>query len=475
MLIIDDEPNIRYSIRTVLSSDNLDVIEASTAREGISAVKEKRPAVVLLDVRLPDLSGLEAFDRIHAIDEKLPVIMMTAFSKTETAIEAIRRGAFEYFVKPVDFNVLKQAVEKALHVSRLNSVPVLLASSAESSTTESDQIIGDSSAMQEVYKSIGRVAPQDVTVLILGESGTGKELVARSIFHYSRRNSKPFLAVNCAALSESLLESELFGHEKGAFTGAEHRRIGKFEQVNGGTIFLDEVGDMSLSTQSKALRLLQQQQFERLGGTTTIQTDVRIIAATNKDLSKMVAEGTFREDLFYRLNGFAIHLPALRDRKEDIPMLVDYFVRVVSQDLGKPIHQVSEGAKELLNQSSWPGNVRELFSAVRYSIVKSVSGIITEDCLPPSCRGLKEGAEVAPYIQSGQPSELDLRKLIQRLFAEGSNDIYREVIHSIDSIVIDEALKHCEGNQQLAAERLGISRPTLRSKIRSFSLDDTET
>ena len=484
LLIIDDEQNIRYSIQTVLSSSHLSVVEASTAKEGIGLAAQQKPNVVLLDVRLPDMSGLDAFDRIHALDPRIPIIMMTAYSKTETAIEAMRRGAFEYFVKPVDFTVLKEAVERALYISRLNQVPALLPNEQEDPPADSEQIIGQSAAMQEVYKSIGRVAPQDVTVLILGESGTGKELVARSIFHYSKRSERPFLAVNCAALSESLLESELFGHEKGAFTGADTRRIGKFEQVNGGTIFLDEVGDMSPSTQAKALRLLQQQQFERLGGTTTIQTDVRIIAATNRDLAAMVQEGTFREDLFYRLNGFTIQLPALRDRKRDIPMLIDYFVNVVSRDLSKPIRQVSDAAREILLSHDWPGNVRELYSAVRYAVVNSSSGIITEQCLPPSCLDRRAHHEpmhqdfpavVVPDNSLTSSSEVgylaELRSLVQSGWKAGSNDIYREIMQRVDAAIVEEALKHTGGNQQLAAERLGISRPTLRSKLRAINVD----
>ncbi len=484
LLIVDDEANIRYSIQTVLSSESLDVIEASTAKEGVQAVSTQMPDVVLLDVKLPDMSGLDAFDKIHAIDARIPVIIMTAYSKTDTAIEAMRRGAFEYFVKPVDFTVLKHAVDRALHVSRLNHIPAVVGPSTDDDPLRNEQIVGNSAAMQEVYKSIGRVAPQDVTVLIQGDSGTGKELVARSIFHYSKRSQKQFLAVNCAALSESLLESELFGHEKGAFTGADSRRIGKFEQVNGGTIFLDEVGDMSPSTQAKALRLLQQQQFERLGGTATIQTDVRIIAATNKDLRSMVQAGTFREDLFYRLNGFTIYLPALRDRKEDVPMLIDYFVRVISQDLSRPIHGITDRAREILQRHDWPGNVRELHSAVRYAIVNSNSGIITEDCLPTSCWDETQPVtsdrpsepvttSVSPTFEKNasecQPSEgvIDVRQLVRNLLASQSNDVYREVMHVVDKVIVEEALKESSGNQLLAAERLGISRPTLRSKLRS--------
>lgn len=467
LLVVDDEPNIRYSIQAVFASETLDVIDASTARDGIAAVQKHLPDVVLLDIRLPDMSGLDAFDKIKAIDARIPVIIMTAFSRTETAIEAMRRGAFEYFVKPVDFDVLKQAVDRALLVSRLNHVPAVVHSESQNEEHHVDQIVGNSASMQEVYKSIGRVASQDVTVLILGQSGTGKELVARSIYHYSKRSMKPFLAVNCAALSESLLESELFGHEKGAFTGADQRRIGKFEQVNGGTIFLDEIGDMSPATQAKALRLLQQQQFERVGGTSTIQTDVRIIAATNKDLWSMVAAGTFREDLFYRLSGFTISLPSLKERADDIPELVDYFVRVLSQDLGKPIRQVSAQARTFLLNHTWPGNVRELFSAIRYAVVRSTGEVITEDCLPPTCLPQNESGERSLKMTDRQAAR-DVLQLVRELLATGSNDIYREVQHAIDAIVVEETLKATNGNQLLAAERLGISRMTLRAKTRAL-------
>lgn len=476
LLIIDDEPNIRYSLETVLTSDTLNVQTAATARQGIEMVQQLKPAVVLLDIRLPDMSGLEAFDRIYDLDPRIPVIMMTAFSKTATAIEAISRGAFEYLVKPVDFTVLEEVVNRALHISRLNHVPALLPTSELANSQESDHIIGNSVAMQAVYKAVGRVAQQDVTVLLLGESGTGKELVARAIFHYSHRNQKPFLAVNCAALTESLLESELFGHEKGAFTGADSRHIGKFEQVNGGTIFLDEVGDMSASTQAKALRLLQEQQFERVGGTTTIQTNVRIIAATNKNLFAMVQAGEFREDLFYRLNGFTIHLPALRERHEDILALVDYFVRVVGSELERPIQQVSERARQQLQQYNWPGNVRELFSAIRFAVVNSSGGVITEDCLPTSCRPKSaEDASLDTAVSThAHGDEADLRLLVRRLLGTNSCDVYREVIHLVDALIIDEALKHSGGNQQVAAERLGISRPTLRSKLRAAREDSVQ-
>lgn len=467
LLIVDDEPNIAFTIAETLGSKELDVASALTAKEGIEAVQRLHPDVVLLDVRLPDMSGLDAFTKMHEFDPRMPVIIMTAFATTDTAIEAMRRGAFEYFVKPVDFSALRQAVARAVNVSRLNRVPALLGNTPEEARPQADLIVGNSPAMQGVYKTIGRVASQDVTVLILGESGTGKELVARAIYHYSDRNQKPFLAVNCAALPESLLESELFGHEKGAFTGADARRIGKFEQVNGGTIFLDEIGDMSPATQAKALRLLQEQQFERLGGGTTIQTDVRIIAATNQNLEAMVAEGTFRQDLYYRLSGFTLHLPPLRERMEDIPALTDYFIRVLGEEFGKPIGGVAAEARTALTAHHWPGNVRELYSAIRFAAVQSTGGVITLECLPRSCR---EPAFDATDAAADSPEDgqlEDLRRLVRKLLARGDAGIYRELMQEVDHAILAEVLAETEGNQQQAAERLGISRMTLRSKLRA--------
>ena len=480
LLVIDDEPNITFTIAETLGSAELQVLTAGTAREGIDILRRQRPDVVLCDVRLPDLSGLDAFDRMHEIDPRVPVIIMTAFAKTETAIEAMRRGAFEYLVKPMDFKALKHAVLRAIEVSRLSHVPAVL------SETESDEddpnverIIGLSPAMQEVYKTIGRVASQDATVLILGESGTGKELVARAIYHYSQRSQKPFLAVNCAALPEALLESELFGHEKGAFTGADQRRIGKFEQVNGGTIFLDEIGDMSPATQAKALRLLQQQQFERIGGNTTIQTDVRIITATNRDLTTMVADGRFRQDLFYRLNGFTIRLPALRERREDIPALLNHFVKVGNRELAKNVRTVTPETQAILEAHDWPGNVREFQSAVKFAMVHATTDVLTPDCLPETCRPRNSGDSAADVSEPNatvlvslplSASGLDLRDLTRRLLAEGQTDLYRQLLSAVDQAILEETMRHFDGNQLQAAERLGISRMTLRNKLRSFGL-----
>jgi DNA-binding NtrC family response regulator len=491
LLIVDDEPNIRLSLEESLTSEKLRVVTAPNAKVGIEMVKAHRPDAVLLDVRLPDLSGLDAYDRIREIDSRIPVIMMTAFSKTDTAIDAMRRGAFDYLIKPVDFKQLQTALGKALEMSRLSHVPARLTEGEEDAPLDTDRIVGFAPAMQEVYKTIGRVASQDATVLILGESGTGKELVARAIYHYSARNQQPFLVINCAALSETLLESELFGHERGAFTGADQRRIGKFEQVNGGTIFLDEIGDMSPATQAKALRLLQQQQFERVGGNATIQTDVRIIAATNCDLAQLVEEGKFRRDLFYRLNGFTIKLPRLQDRREDIPVLADHFLKRFSRELKKRIRSITLEALDLLQRHSWPGNIRELESAIRYAMVRTTGEIITADSLPEVVRTcarptsdetptIEVGAKVSageepvalaegPLPNSGDVP-LDLAALTRNLLADESTNVYREVGNKVDRIVLEMVMKYADGNQQLAAEYLGISRMTLRTKLRALGM-----
>lgn len=459
LLVIDDEPNIRFSFQECLSSETLEVLTADTARSGLEHVKSGRPDVVILDVRLPDLSGLEAYDRIARIDPRLPVIIITAYAKTETAIEAMQRGAFDYLVKPVDLHHLREVVLKALEVSRLSRTPALIGEEAPEDVT-ADRLVGHSPAMQEVYKEIGRVASQDATVLILGESGTGKELVARAIYNHSHRSHKPFLAINCAALPDSLLESELFGHEKGAFTGADHRRIGKFEQVNGGTIFLDEIGDMSPAIQAKALRLLQQQQFERVGGTTTLQTDVRIIAATNQNLPQLIAEGRFRQDLYYRLNGFTIQLPPLHERRDDVPRLVEYFIHRFSRELNRNVATITSEAMEILSRYNWPGNVRELASAVRYAIVHAAGDVITADCIPEACR-----TDSPPEIAAA--GGFDVAAYVRNLLAQGAHDIYARVSADVDRVVIQEVMNHVGGSQVQAAERLGIARMTLRAKLRA--------
>lgn len=466
LLVIDDEPNIAYSTKACLTSDTLQVISAGTAKKGIQMVKDQKPDVIMCDVRLPDMSGLDAYQEIKRIDPRIPVIIVTAYAKTETAIEAMRTGAFEYLLKPVDIHRLQDVLNKALEMSRLNRIPAVMG--AEPADLSADHIVGNSLAMQDVYKSIGRLATQQVPVLILGESGTGKELVARALYHYSQRSDKPFLAINCAALTETLLESELFGHERGAFTGADQRRIGKFEQVNGGTIFLDEIGDMSPATQAKALRLLQQQQFERVGGNHTVETDVRIITATNRDLATLVEEGRYRRDLFYRLNGFTIHLPPLRERLEDIPLLAEHFIQLYNRDLHKHVRGLTPDVQEILLHHTWPGNVREFQSAIKFAMVQTTGEVLTVDCLPDSCR--PTGSAPRTATTASPAPRLDVLELTQNLLESDQTDLYDKICHAVDQVVLEEVLKHFHSNQQKAAERLGISRMTLRSKLRHLGL-----
>jgi len=465
LLLVDDEPNLLYSLKRGLESDDVRVLTAETAEQGIQALQAHGPDVVLLDVRLPDMSGLEAFAAMRRIDPRLTVVLFTAYSTAETAIEAMKLGAYDYLLKPVDLGRLQEVVQRAMEVARMTRVPAMLAD--EDDQPGADRIIGQSAAMQEVYKAIGRVAPQDVTVLITGESGTGKELVARAVFHHSRRSEGPFLAINCAALPESLLESELFGHERGAFTGADRRRIGKFEQVDRGTIFLDEIGDMSGATQAKVLRLLQDGSLERVGSNDTIRVDVRVIAATNRKLEELVAEGKFREDLFYRLNVFAIDLPPLRRRREDLPPLIDYFVRRFSRELGKRVVSISPEALHALQQHDWPGNVRELQSAVKYALVRAAGEVLTPECLPAGCRGASARGEGAGDLS---PETESVRQFVQSFLGQGESDVYRRIHSEIDRILLPQVLNVVGGNQVQASEILGISRSTLRSRIADLGL-----
>jgi nitrogen regulation protein NR(I) len=468
LLVVDDEPNVQYSLEKSLQSDWLQVMAASTARDGINLVRNQRPDAVILDVRLPDMSGLDAFDEIRRIDPRLPVIILTAYGTTETAIEAMKRGAFEYLLKPVDFRQLRSLVGKAVELSHLRHVPAVTADDNPADDDSVNRIIGETPGMREVYKAIGRVAPLDVPVLIQGESGTGKELVARAIYQHSRRALKPFLAINCAAIPEGILESELFGHEKGSFTGADRRRIGKFEQSDGGTLFLDEIGDMTLGTQPKLLRLLQEQKFERLGGEETVQTDVRVLAATNQNLDDKAAVGRFRDDLLYRLKVFTISIPPLRDRRDDLPLLVAHFLKVLCRRLGKRVTAIAPEALSLLEGYSWPGNIRELQSAIRHAYVQSPGEVITADCLPDHLRGdlpVRRTANAQP-----EPQLVELTEMVSGLLRASEPDIYDKVTAVVDRVVLEAVLRHVKGSQAHASKLLGISRTTLRSKLLDLGL-----
>jgi two-component system nitrogen regulation response regulator GlnG len=464
LLVVDDEPNILYSFEKAFRSDTLDVIVAPTGGQAIELTTEMRPDVAILDVRLTDMSGLELFDRIREIDPRIPVIIVTAFSATATAIEAMKRGAYEYLVKPVDVAQLRELLERALALSRLRHVPAVF--SEVETSEDADRMVGHHPAMQEVYKAIGRVAPTDVTVLITGESGTGKELAARALWQHSGRSDKTFLAINCAAIPEAILESELFGHEKGAFTGADRRRIGRFEQANGGTVFLDEVGDMSSGTQAKLLRFLQEQFFERVGGDETIRTDVRVLAATNKDLENEVAARRFRNDLLFRLNVFSIQMPPLRRRREDIDLLTDHFVRLLSHTLGRTVNRIAPEVRDRLADYDWPGNVRQLQSALKYALIHASGDVLTLDCLPEKVLLPGSGGHIA-----GTRARLpDVAAHAAELLSAGETDLYRQLCVDVDRTILDVVLEHAKGNQVQASELLGISRTTLRAKLRALGI-----
>ena len=471
LLVVDDEPSILHFFRRAFSDPEVELITASSAEEGLEKVKTAKLDLIVLDVDLAGQSGLELFRQIQKVDPRTPVIFITGHGTTATAIEAMQLGAYEYLLKPLELDQLLDLADRAFEISRLMKTPTVI-SEGPADTDSSDALVGRCAAMQAVYKSIGRVASQDVTVLILGESGTGKELVARAIYQYSRRAKASFLAINCAAIPESLLESELFGHEKGAFTGADRKRIGKFEQCNGGTLFLDEIGDMSALTQTKILRVLQGQEFERIGGNELIKSDVRVITATNRDLEKMVGEGTFRGDLYYRLNVFTIRLPALRERGEDIPLLAEHFVKRFARELRKDVQTIADESLELLKQYRWPGNVREFQSVIKQALLQATGPVLLPEFLPESIRRRPE------TTQGAASSAMDLTALSdfvkQQLLAD-STSLYADYQAITDRHLLTVVLEHTNGNLSRAAKFLGITRATLRTKLNTLGLSTDRT
>jgi nitrogen regulation protein NR(I) len=463
LLVVDDEPSILHFFRRAFQGPDVALLTAASAAEGLAAIGRDRPDVVILDIDLGGESGLDLFRRVHEVDPKIPVVFITGHGTADTAIEAMRLGAYEYLLKPLELDHLTDLVDRAFEISRLMRVPATIPDGSEPKGV-ADAMIGRCPAMQAIYKQVGRVAPQDVTVLVLGESGTGKELVARAIYHYSKRADGPFLAVNCAAIPENLLESELFGHEKGAFTGADRKRIGKFEQCHGGTLFLDEIGDMTPLTQTKILRVLQGQEFERVGGNEPIRADVRVVAATNRDLEKMVAEGAFRGDLYYRLNVYTIRIPPLRDRGEDLPLLVNHFVRRFGQELGKEVREVSPEAMDALRRYPWPGNVRELQSVVKQALLETTGPVVLPEFLPASVRRVENGTGESAFDYGG------LTPYVEDQLAAGSTRIYADYQALTDRHLLTLVLRHTGANLSRAASMLGITRATLRSKLATLEI-----
>ena len=470
LLLVDDEPKLVFQqVSHVFAPRGARIDLARSGSEAISHVARGQTDVVLLDVVLPDMGGLEVYQRIRQIDARIPVIFVTQTTRTDTAIEAMRQGAFEYLFKPLDLDRLEEVVTEALEVVRWMREPAVVAEGESAAAIEElrgDAIVGRCPAMGEVYKAIGRVADQNVIVLINGESGTGKELVARAIYQHSGRSDKPFLAINCAAIPESLLESELFGHEKGAFTGADRRRIGKFEQCNGGTIFLDEIGDMPLATQGKILRLLQDQKFERVGGNETIQTDVRVIAATNRDLRAFSEQGKFRPDLYYRLSVFTIRLPPLRERGDDLPMLINYYLRRFSRDLRKNVREVAPETMERLRRYAWPGNIRELQSVLKQSLLHATGSVLIPTFLPELSSD--ETATDTSPAEASQEGWAAFRTFIRRRLESGSTDLNAETQLEVDRVLLPAVLEFTDANQFQAAKILGLSRQTLRQRLRNI-------
>ena len=480
VLVIDDDEGVCYSLARLLSNDERSVTALQTPETGLEALRGENPDLVLLDVKMPGLDGLELLRRIRKERPHQLVVMMTAQGTTETAIEAMKRGAFEYLMKPFTTDVLHSVVDKALATARLNrrvssSLDEGLGLKQAAPKSDTDRIVGKSARMQEVYKKIGQVAPRAVPVLIRGESGTGKELIARALWQHSPRANQPFLAVNCAAIPENLLEAELFGHERGAFTGAETRHPGKFEQADKGTLFLDEVGDMSLATQAKILRVLQNNTFERVGGTETLKVDVRVLAATHQNLEQLIRDGRFREDLYYRLRVVEISLPALRERRDDIPLLARYVIARHREALACEISGISSEAMAALQAYDWPGNVRQLENVIRRAMVLCTGGILNTDHLdfgPAARTGSaaalpeRQDSDAAQSPATPPPAAGDMERFVERLLASGQAGL----IDEMERLLIGRALEKLNGNQLQTAKLLGITRNTLRSRIEKYGL-----
>ena len=464
ILIVDDDPRLRQSFEKLLTAEGHTVWTAPDGETALGLVKASPPDVVIMDIRMPGMSGLETFKAIHQIEPKLPVIIMTAFGTTETAIETTKLGAFDYVLKPFEIPDILALIAKALEAGRFMRSRIAVDLPPDKVSREA--IIGKSKPMQEVYKAIGRVAPTDATVLLRGESGTGKELVARALYQHSLRVDKPFLVINCVAIPETLLESELFGYEKGAFTGAVNRKVGKIEQAHGGTIFLDEIGDMPFTIQAKILRLLQEKSIERLGGRETIPVDVRIIAATNRDLETALAEGRFREDLYYRLKVVTLWLPALRERIDDIPLLTNYFLGRFSRDLDLDNPGMTPEARTLLESYNWPGNVRELANVLQKALIFSRGYPIRPEEISQAV-GVEGAARVT---QEKDTVNLIRSWLRQDLINKTEDNIFDAFVDRFASLIIQEALDLTGGNRSQAAKLLGLSRPTLQAKIDKYRL-----
>jgi two-component system nitrogen regulation response regulator GlnG len=455
--IIDDDRSIRWVLEKALSQSDMTVKSFDSANEIAELLDRQRPDVVVSDIRMPGVSGLDLLKTIHAKAPEIPVIIITAHTDLESAVASYRGGAFEYLPKPFDVDDAVRLVRRAIEHRRRQKVEA-------PSNDETPEIIGSAASMQEVFRAIGRLSGSHLSVLINGESGTGKELVAHALHNHSPRADKPFIAINIAAIPSELLESELFGHEKGAFTGATLQRKGRFEQANGGTLFLDEIGDMPPALQTRLLRVLQDGKFYRVGGHDQVETNVRIIAATNQDLEDRVKDGKFREDLFHRLNVIRIHLPPLRERREDIPTLARYFLKKSAMELGVETKQLMPQAEEYMSGLSWPGNVRQLENTCRWLTVMAPGQTIRIEDLPPELL-VADGENTR-----GADWEALLKNIVEQRLARGEGEIFKDINDSFERILIEAALKHTGGRKLDAAKKLGWGRNTLTRKLKDLDL-----
>ncbi len=471
ILVADDEESMRWVLSKALRKKGFSVDLARDGTEALRLLKENPYEMAILDIKMPGITGLELLDRVRELRQDLLVVIMTAEASMKNAVEAMKRGAYDYITKPFDLDVIDAIIEKVNRAREMTSQVTILKEELRDRYQPEKNIIGNSTVMRDVYKTIGKVAPSDITVLVEGESGTGKELVARAIHFNSRRIGKPFVAINCAAIPKDLLESELFGFEKGAFTGAVERKVGKFEQANGGSIFLDEIGDMPLDLQAKILRVLQEKEVTRTGGNQNIPVDVRIIAATNQNLEERVRDKLFREDLFYRLNVVPIVLAPLRERKEDIPLLVEYFLKKSCAELDLPPRKCSPETMRLLSRHAWPGNIRELENTIKRAVILCPDPLLTEADFPTltaprtvTTNGVEERSLEALV-------DMKLRECFAHMDRMETGDIYSVVLQQVERPLICFVLEKTRSNQVKAADILGINRNTLRKKIQELGIE----
>jgi two-component system nitrogen regulation response regulator GlnG len=456
--VVDDDRSIRWVLEKALQKAQMEVATFSNAQDALAALEREQPDAIVSDIRMPGMDGLRLLERIRGAHPDVPVIIMTAHSDLESTVSAYHGGAFEYLPKPFDVGEAVEQVRRACRHRQSTQ-----ASQAEQ-VARTPEIIGEAPAMQEVFRAIGRLARSNITVLINGESGTGKELVARALHRHSPRASRPFIALNMAAIPRDLLESELFGHERGAFTGAQARRVGRFEQADGGTLFLDEIGDMPAELQTRLLRVLADGEFYRVGGHEPVRVDVRIIAATHQDLERLAAEGRFREDLFHRLNVIRVHLPPLRERREDIPLLMQHFLEQAAKELGGEPKVLLPDAVELVKRLDWRGNVRQLENTARWLTVMASGREIHVEDLPPELR------HEAPAATSGSDWRAALRAWARLELRDGSAPLLDEALPAFETALIETALEHTGGRRRDAAVKLGWGRNTLTRKIKELGL-----